>query len=71
MSPCAHIDRTPEKALICHHYQVVPHLQTQHHCLRKRESMHAAVPQSLGKDHVEDRKPMELVPPSGTKSNCW
>lgn len=24
LSPCAHIDRTPEKALICHHYQVVP-----------------------------------------------
>lgn len=24
LSPCAHTDRTREKALICHHYQVVP-----------------------------------------------
>lgn len=33
--------------------------------------MQAGVPQSLDKDSAEDRKPVELVPPSGIKSNCW
>ena len=40
-------------------------------CFRERESLQVGVPQSLDKDYAEDRKAMELVPPSGTEGNCW
>ena len=62
--PVHKIDKPRESVLFCRHYQMVLH------CLRERESTQAQVPQSPDKDYAEDRKPKELVPPSGTESNC-
>lgn len=64
LSPCAQHRRALERVLVCRHYQMVLH------CLKEREPTQAQVPQSPNKDYAEDRKPKELVPPSGTDSNC-
>lgn len=68
--PVHKLDRSPERPGLSSLSDGRPSIE-QLPCFRERASMQAGVPQSLDKDYAEDRKPMELVPPSGTESNCW
>lgn len=63
------IDRCRERTITTRWFSVRP--QKQLHCLAEREPAKARAPRSPDRNYAEHRKPMELVPPSGTESNCW
>lgn len=67
-SPVHQTDRTRERAPTCHHRQMPLHLQEDGHCFREEGPTQSCVPQSLDENYAENRKPVELVPPSGTES---